>query len=70
MLLYTAIPLELVLEGIDKTYDYKEIEINGVKLLVEPLDINRSRIVRIMSTNPQDYLNPEFAPGSILEHKI
>lgn len=70
MLLYTAMPLELVLEGIDKTYDFKEVELGNIKLLVEPIDMNRGRIVRLLSTNPQDYLNPKYTPGTILEYKM
>jgi len=70
MILYTAIPLELVVEGIEKGHNYKELELSGIKLLVEPVDVDRSRIVRIISTNPQDYLNPRLSPGTIIEHKI
>lgn len=70
MILYTAMPLELVLEGIDRTYNYKEIDINGIKLVIEPIDINHGKIVRLISTNPQDYLNGELSPGKIIEFKI
>lgn len=67
MLLYTPIPVEQVLEGIDKKRDYKEIDIDGVKLLVEPLGLDKAKIIRIVSSNPKDYLNPKISPGNILE---
>lgn len=70
MLLYTAMPLELVLEGLDKTYEYKEIEINNIKVLIEPLEANKGKIVRIISPNPQDYLNTNLSPGNIINFKI
>ncbi|WP_422445706.1 YlzJ-like family protein [Thermoanaerobacterium sp. DL9XJH110] len=70
MLLYTTMPVELVLEGMDKKYEFREIEIDNVKLLIEPIDINMGRIVRVFSTNPQDYLNPNFFPGRIIHFKI
>ena len=70
MLLYTPVPIEQVLEGIDKKYDHREIDIDGIKLLVEPLDLNQAKVVRIISSNPRDYLNPNIAPGSILQLKV
>lgn len=70
MVLYTAMPLELVLEGMDKAYNYKEINLDGIKLIIEPLDLNHGKIVRLISTNPQDYLKSELCPGRIIEFKI
>jgi hypothetical protein len=70
MLLYTAMPLELVLDGIDRKYNFKEIDVDGIKLIIEPIDINHGKIVRLISTNPQDYLNSELSPGKIIEFKI
>ncbi|ADL07981.1 YlzJ-like family protein [Thermosediminibacter oceani] len=67
MILYTAIPLELVLEGMDRKYEFKEIEIDNVKLLVEPLDIDKGRIISVFSTDPLVYLNPKFYPGNIIK---
>ncbi|OPY59812.1 MAG: hypothetical protein A4E55_00001 [Pelotomaculum sp. PtaU1.Bin035] len=69
MILYTPLQLELVLEGFDKTQypDYKEIEYKGVKMLVEGEGFGRKRIVRLISTNPFDYLRPELSPGSVIE---
>ncbi|HHY71057.1 MAG TPA: hypothetical protein GX519_05280 [Thermoanaerobacterales bacterium] len=66
MLLYTSMPLEIVLEGMDKKYEYKEINVDGVKLVVESVGINQSKIVRLLSSNPQDFLNPNFSPGKII----
>ncbi len=59
-------PIEMVLEGMDKKYEYKEIEIGGVKLVIEPIGVNQGKIVQLLSTNPQDFLNPNFAPGKII----
>ncbi|MCG0276228.1 MAG: YlzJ-like family protein [Thermosediminibacteraceae bacterium] len=67
MILYTALPLEVVLEGIDRKYDFREIEINNVKILVEPLDIDKGKIVSVISSNPLVYLNPKLYPGNIIK---
>jgi hypothetical protein len=66
LLLYTLMPLETVLEGIDKKYEYKEIDVDGVTLVVESVGINQGKIVRLLSSDPQDYLNPSFSPGKII----
>lgn len=68
MILYTPMQLELVLEGFDTTRypDYKEIEYQGVAMVVESEGFGRQKIVKLLSTNPFDYLKPELAPGSII----
>ena len=69
VILYTPMPLELVLEGFDKTQypDYKEIEYQGVQMLVEGAGFGKKRIIKLLSTNPFDYLKPEIVPGSLIE---
>jgi len=63
-------PIDVVMEGYGQTYDYKEIDHNGVKLLVEPLDISSGRIVRVLSTNPKDFLDLSLNPGTVIKYKI
>ncbi|WP_213974656.1 YlzJ-like family protein [Tepidanaerobacter acetatoxydans] len=70
MLLYTTMPLEIVLDGIYKEHEYKEIDTNGVKLIVECIGINQGKIVRLLSSNPQDFLNPNFFPGKIITFSL
>lgn len=69
MILYTPMQLELVLEGFDKTKypEYKEVNYKGVHMLVEGAGFGRKRIVKLLSTDPFDYLRPEIAPGSLIE---
>lgn len=69
MILYTLMPLDTVLEGVDKEYKIDEITIDSVKLLVEPINSRFGKIARLISTDPQDYLDPKFSPGSIFEYK-
>jgi hypothetical protein len=60
--------LELVLEGFDTVRypEYKEIEYQGVTVVVEPAEFGGQKIVKLLSTNPFDYLKPDLAPGSII----
>lgn len=68
MIIYTPIPLELVLEGnSDFSPEYQEVERGGFKLLVENLGNQRGKVVRLFSSNPQDYLNPLLQPGEIIK---
>ncbi len=71
MILWTVFPVELVLNGFEAQTPstYEEIEYNGVKLLVERISAVECRIVRIISTNPEDYLCPDFQPGITLSYR-
>ncbi|MEG3070610.1 MAG: hypothetical protein HQP61_00730 [Peptococcaceae bacterium] len=69
MILYTPMQLELVLEGFDQTKypEYKEIKYKGVPVLVEKTDSGEQKIVKLLSTDPADYLKQEMSPGSLIE---
>jgi hypothetical protein len=64
MVLYTPIPLELVLAGTEPVRRYREAVIRGVPVLVEETAPGRGRVVRLLSTDPFDYLAPGLAPGT------
>ncbi|MGB9839745.1 YlzJ-like family protein [Thermovenabulum sp.] len=68
MILYTPMPYEIIMEGFEKSnVNFKEILIDvDLKLIVEPMDNFSAKIIRIISSNPMDYLNPEFQPGKII----
>jgi hypothetical protein len=69
MTLYTILPLETVFAGMDKVEqeEYVEVSINGVTMQVKPINAQQASIVRLLSCNPQDYLNPQYSPGRIIE---
>ncbi|NOU93371.1 hypothetical protein GC093_09095 [Paenibacillus sp. LMG 31456] len=68
MIHYTVLPMEVVMEGIDKMEATSvEIVMNGIMMQVQPLNSTQATIVRIMSCDPQNYLNPRYSPGSIIE---
>ncbi len=69
MILYTIVPVEAVLEGNDSfepVYDELPWK-DGGTLLVEQCGLKKARIVRLLSSNPADYLDPAVQPGSIIE---
>ncbi|MCG9969721.1 YlzJ-like family protein [Pelotomaculum terephthalicicum JT] len=69
MILYTPMQLELVLEGFDreKYPEYQEINYDGVSMVVENTSNGKKRIVKLLSTNPYDYLKTNLQPGSLID---
>jgi hypothetical protein len=63
MILYTVLPIETVLEGLEQERDFIDIQLEGVTLTVEPVSLEEAVIVRLISTDPRHYLNPQFSPG-------
>lgn len=70
MIMYTSMPLEWVFEGYDQfNPTYTEIVYDGVQMLIEPTGSFQGKIVRLLSCNPQDYLNPNYSPGTIIHFR-
>lgn len=69
MILYTPMQLELVLDGFDTTIypEYRDIEYQGVAMVVESAGFGKQKIVKLLSTNPFDYLKPELTPGNLID---
>lgn len=68
MTLYTIIPEETVLQGYEEFVpNYLEIQLNGITMQVEMMNGHQAKIVRLLSCNANDYLNPAYSPGSVLE---
>lgn len=64
MIIYSTMPLELIFQNEDAhAYDCQEVQIGGVTMIVQPTGMNEAKIVRLISPNPQHYLNPSYAPG-------
>lgn len=61
--LYTPLPLELVMFTEESISPYHDISLDGATLTVQPTVTGMGIIIRINSTNPNHYLKPEFQPG-------
>ncbi|UUZ85975.1 YlzJ-like family protein [Paenibacillus sp. P26] len=66
---YTILPMDAVLDGIEDVGRVRTVElvVNGVTMEVQPINQQQASIVRLISCNPQDFLNPRFAPGRLIE---
>jgi hypothetical protein len=69
MIHYSIMPFESVMQGMDDADYAKTVElvINGITMQVQQINTQQAAIVRLISCNPQDYLNPQYAPGRIIE---
>jgi hypothetical protein len=66
MILWSPVPEEFIFEGFNEAkYNWIETEVQGVKMLVEPLSDQPgyATVIRLLCPNPQSYLNPKFQPG-------
>ncbi|EKN63941.1 YlzJ-like family protein [Schinkia azotoformans] len=67
MIMYTTMPHELIFqENLDSYSKQSIINVNGLSLVVEPLSNEECRVVQVLSTNPYDFLNNAYSPGSII----
>ncbi|RKD24288.1 hypothetical protein BEP19_07760 [Ammoniphilus oxalaticus] len=68
MIIYSVMPMEAIMKNMDNVdYQYTETEVDGVQMVVEHYPQSaEAKIVRLLSPNPQDYLNPKFSPGQTI----
>lgn len=65
-MLYTSMPLEAIFPA-ETTVPLQEVFINGRLCLVKRGPDGSPRLERLISTDPKDYLNPRFAPNTLLD---
>ncbi|MFD0869125.1 Uncharacterised protein [Chlamydia abortus] len=67
MTIHSIVPLDLVMEGSEEAdYSFEQIQVQGVEMQVQRLSANQAKIIRLLSPNVNDYLNPAYAPGTII----
>jgi len=68
MILYTIMPAELVFDGYD-SYQPNHLEMDypgGGKLIIEQISVTEGRLVRLISSRHEDYLNTKLQPGATI----
>ncbi|MGM7701230.1 YlzJ-like family protein [Pseudalkalibacillus sp. Hm43] len=71
MILYTSMPHEVVFSAVQSDFEkHSMIEMNGIPLMVEQLENQDCRIVRMMSTDPAHYLDANLQPGTVLKMTV
>lgn len=69
MILWNVLPEDVVLSNVEALPIYEEIECNGMKCLVEKTGPTQCRVVKLLTTDPSDYLRAELQPGTILTYE-
>jgi len=70
MTLYTAVPIEFVLDGIEQLKPTITVEALGVKMEVMPVSPGIGQIVRLLECKLDDYLNPLLTPGAFVHYSF
>lgn len=70
MFLYTVVPIEEVMKS--EADEVKEVELIYLKagsgcLAVEMMKDGSGKIVNLISSDPNDYMNPSWAPGNVVK---
>ncbi|MCJ8006323.1 YlzJ-like family protein [Lederbergia wuyishanensis] len=66
MILHTIVPPELIFQNSDEVFSSQiSITRRGIPMIVEQSG-HTYKVVRIMSSNPDDYLRAEFSPGTYI----
>ncbi len=68
MVLYTIYPQEVVFH-IDEPRDYITVNLDNRIFVMEFIN-GQAQIVRLISSDPYDYLNPDWQPGTKLGFTI
>lgn len=64
MVIYTPIPVDQLLSSESHDRRFTEISYGEARLVAEISGEDVCRIVRIISSNPDHYMQPEMQPGS------
>nr|WP_263327959.1 YlzJ-like family protein [Neobacillus sp. Marseille-Q6967] len=69
MILYTMMPQELIFPAeLESANQQQLVSYQGVTLLVEQTDQQNVQVVRIMSSDPQHFLDQRICPGSKISY--
>lgn len=66
MVHYTIIPSEELFLGDEEPPALIAAAVSGVPVLVAPLGDGLARIERLLSTDPNHFLDPRFQPGTLV----
>jgi hypothetical protein len=71
MILYTTMPQELVFQTPESEFGKQSVmEYEGIPLLVEMDENHDYRVIQVISSDPNHYLNNRCCPGVILSNQI
>lgn len=68
-MIYSVVPVEQIMSSTEDVSpaEIEEMTIDGRVMQVQAINAKQAQIVRLISTDPLDYLNPAYAPGQIVQ---
>lgn len=63
-MLWTVVPEQLIFDE-DDNFSVAEMNVGNVTVVVQVGADGSKRVQRLLSTNPRDYLRPEWQPGIV-----
>lgn len=67
MMIWSIIPTELIFEGADQMKAPRYLNYQGKKLLVTEGADGKFSVMSLLSSDPSDFLDARFAPGSVVD---
>lgn len=64
-MLWTIVPTEWVLDEDETPSSVLEMSVGQAKVVLERSSDGTTRVQRVLSTDPADYLRPELQPGTV-----
>lgn len=65
MILYTMMPQELIFPSDPESFSKQQtVNYQGIPLLVSLTDSQKAEVVRVLSTNPNDFMDERIYPGA------
>lgn len=63
-MIYSIVPHEEIWD--DEVLVEQNVTVDGCAMQVQPVDATNGIVTRVLSTEPQDFLNLRFQPGSLV----
>ncbi|SHI69893.1 YlzJ-like family protein [Propionispora hippei] len=68
MLLWTIMPLESIFPAEPYQPDYEEVTLGQSRVLMERINARQCKVVRLITTDPGEYLDPRLQPGTVVAY--
>lgn len=69
MIIWSIIPPDIMWTQPETVPTYEEVQWGSMKCVVEKTSPTQCKIIRLVTTDPTDYLRVELQPGSILTYE-
>ncbi|SJZ31594.1 YlzJ-like family protein [Selenihalanaerobacter shriftii] len=68
MVYYSIIPGDMIFtEEEENEVELLEVEVNGVTMVIDQTEIDKGKVVKVISSDPQDYMQLDYQPGNKIE---